>query len=53
MNTGRIQRQALEYRLGGKRPMGRPTYSWEKVKTNVEKIGIAYMDENGGRGDVE
>ena len=41
MNTLRIPRQAQEYRLGGKRPRGWPSYGWEEqVKKNVEKRGI-------------
>ena len=45
MNTGRMQRQALEYRLEGKRPRGQPRYRWEEqVKKNVVKRGIKWME---------
>ena len=45
MNTGRISRQALEYRLGRKRLKGWPRYGWEEqVKKNVEKGEITWME---------
>ena len=38
MNAGRMPRQALEYRLEGKRPRGRPKYRWEEqVKKTSER----------------
>ena len=44
MNIGRMPRQALEYRLGGKRLRGRPRYRREEqVKKNVEKRGIKWI----------
>ena len=38
MIAGRMPRQALEYRLGEKRPKDQPRYRWEEQdKKNVEK----------------
>ena len=45
MNTGKIPRQPLEYKLGGKRPRSQPICSWEEqVMKNVEKRGIKWME---------
>ena len=45
MNTGRMPRQALAYRLERKRPRGQPRYTWkEQVKKTVEKRAIKWME---------